>query len=83
MAKQTFSLAPCSLHLRGHANSPGFSPGFLAVLRLRERAGGEDVAAFNFLSPLCTEVRLYVAYFISHPSIFSAFFIFKNETKIL
>lgn len=27
--------------------------------RERERAGGEDVAAFNFLSPFCTEARLF------------------------
>ena len=46
--------------------APAFLPLFLAVLCFseggegdrRERAGEEDVAAFNFLSPFCTETLL-------------------------
>ena len=76
MAKQTFCLAPCSLHLmRAMQTAPAFLPLFLAVLCFseggegdrRERAGEEDVAAFNFLSPLSHRNPVPSPICISHP----------------
>jgi len=51
MAKQTFCLAPCSLHLmRAMQTAPAFLPLFLAVLRFE--GGGEREQVKKTLPPL-------------------------------
>ena len=93
MAKQTFCLAPCSLHLmRAMQTAPAFLPLFLAVLRFE--GGGEREQVKKTLPPLISSPPLShrnpvpSPICISHPDSYPAYslhfalfsFFFQNKS---